>query len=195
MNDKPSNLHLINPDPFDPTALRLDQNFTEGPAVRKLLTTIPVRTPSRQNFVRVHPDEAYRVDTAVIILKEDRETYLVAPELVPELLDEITPVTLFTTINRQGVLSIWPVRLPGQDGKTMQWWTSAREAAELAIMKWVRVKANTNLGAYEIFEASGIIPDPEWPGLSFREILAIAFRDFLIDRPDHPVIKRLRGWA
>ena len=44
------------PDPFDPAALRLDQIFTDGTAVKKLLTTIPVRKPSRQDFVRVHPD-------------------------------------------------------------------------------------------------------------------------------------------
>jgi hypothetical protein len=113
--------------------------------------------------------------------------------LVQELAEECTRVTLFTAINRQGVLSIWPVRLTGSDGRQMEWWRSAREAAELAIGKWVRIKANMSLGAFEIFEASGTIPEPEWPGLSFREILAIAFRDFLIDGPDHAVIKRLRG--
>jgi hypothetical protein len=31
--------------------------------------------------------------------------------------------------------------------------------------------------------------------LSFQELLRIAFRDRLIDRLDHPVIKRLRGIA
>jgi hypothetical protein len=183
----------VAPDPFDPAALRLDQSFTEGPAVKKLLTTVPVRRPSPQDFVRCHPDPAYRVDTAVITMKDDRETYLVTRELITELVDEITRVTLFTTVNRQGVVSIWPVRLPGLDGKMMEWWRSAREGAELAMGKWVRIKANSSLGAYEIFEASGTIPEPLWPELSFREILQIAFRDFLVDRPDHPVIKRLRG--
>ena len=75
----------------------------------------------------------------------------------------------------------------------MEWWRSAREAAELAIGSWVRLKANTALGAYEISVASGTIPDPQWPALSFHEILKIAFRDFMVDNPDHAVIKRLRG--
>ena len=44
-------------------------------------------------------------------------------------------------------------------------------------------------------EAADTIPDPEWPTLSFQELLRIAFRDRLIDRLDHPVIKRLRGLA
>jgi hypothetical protein len=186
-------LKLVSPDPFDPAALRLDQSFTEGPAVKKLLTTIPVRKPGAQDFVRVHEGEEYRLDTAVISLKDDRETYLVAPVLVRELVDECIPVTLFTTISRQGVLTLWPVRLPGTDGKDMEWWRSAREAAELAMHSWVRLKANTALGAYEIYTAAGSIPDPEWPALSFRETLKIAFREFMIDTVDHAVIKKLRG--
>jgi hypothetical protein len=35
--------------------------------------------------------------------------------------------------------------------------------------------------------------DPEWPRLTFQELLRIAFRDRLVDRLDHPVILRLRG--
>jgi hypothetical protein len=49
------------------------------------------------------------------------------------------------------------------------------------------------LGAYDIFEAAGTIPDPQWPDVSFAELIRIAFRDRLVDRPDHPVIGRLRG--
>jgi len=51
-----------------------------------------------------------------------------------------------------------------------------------------------NLGAYEMYVAENEkIPDPTWPELSFDEIIRIAFRDRLIDSPEHPVIKRLRG--
>jgi hypothetical protein len=194
MTEKPE-LKIVAPDPFDPEALRLDQSFLEGPAVKKLLTTIPVRKPGAQDFVRVHPSGEYNLNTAVISLKDDRETYLVAPLLVPELIDECTPVTLYTTISRQGVLSLWPVRLPGQDGKDMEWWRSAREAAELAMKSWARVKANTALGAYEISLATGSLPEPEWPQLTLHEILRIAFRDFMIDSADHTVIRKLRGLA
>jgi len=193
MSELKADLKLVTPDPSDPAALRLDQSFSEGPTVKKLLTTIPVRKPRAQDFVRVHESEEYRLDTAVIALKDDRETYLVSPPLVRELVDECVRVTLFTTISRQGVLTLWPVRLPGADGKDMEWWRSAREAAELAMGSWVRLKANTALGAYEIYTAAGSIPEPEWPQLSFREILKIAFREFMIDSTEHAVIRKLRG--
>jgi hypothetical protein len=193
MEDKTKHLHLVEADPFDPAALRLDQSFTEGASVKKLLTTIPVRRPSAQDFFRVHPDETYRLDVPVIALKEDRETYLVAPSLVAELRDECIAVTLFTVMNRQGVLSLWPVRVLSIDGKTNAWWTTAREAAEKAMTAWLRIKANMRLGAYEMSLALGAIPDPAWPELTFKELLRIAFRDCFVDNPDHAVVKRLRG--
>jgi hypothetical protein len=182
------------PDPFDPAALRLDQTFTDGTAVKKLLTMIPVRKPSRQDFVRVHPDANYRLSPAAIIeLKDDREVYLVTPAIAPELVNELAAATICTAINRQGVLFLWSIRLPGPDGKYNPWHCSAQAAADSAMRRWVRVTANMSLGAYEIFEASANIPDPMWPDLPFPEILKIAFRDRLIDRPDHPVILKLRG--
>jgi hypothetical protein len=48
------------PDPFDLENLRLPQNFSETAGVKKLLRTVPVRRPNKQDFVRVHPDESYR---------------------------------------------------------------------------------------------------------------------------------------
>jgi hypothetical protein len=182
------------PNPFDPAALRLDQSFAETVGVRKLLTTVPVRKPNRQDFVRAHADPAYRLTPAAIIeLKEDREVYLVTPGMASELPGEFAAATLFTTVNRQGVLHVWPVKLPGADGKHNDWHRSAAEAAELAMRRWVRVTANMSLGAYEIFEATGDLPEPVWPELSFPEILKIAFRDRIVDNADHPVVQRLRG--
>jgi hypothetical protein len=50
-----------------------------------------------------------------------------------------------------------------------------------------------NLGAYDIFKAEGVISEPEWPQLGFRELIRLAFRDHLITATDHLVVKRLRG--
>jgi hypothetical protein len=180
-------------DPFDLANLRLDQSFVESAGVKKLLTTIPVRKPNPQDFIRVHPAEEYRAALAIIELKDDREIYLVSPAIARELPGEFVMANVFTAINRQGVVFLWPVRLPASDGRVLEWHRSAVEAAERAMSRWTRVKANISLGAYEMFEASSSIPDPEWPDLPFQELLRIGFRDRLIDRLDHAVIKRLRG--
>jgi hypothetical protein len=182
--------------PFDPANLRLSQNFTEAVGVKTLLTTIPVRKPNRQDFVRVHPDSAYRCGpVGVLELKEDRETFLVAPSMVNVLAGEYATVTLHTAITRQGVVFLWPVKLPAPDGRQLAWHTSAAEAAEKAMDHWVRVSANMNLGAYDIALATATLPEPEWPTHTPEEILRIAFRGHMIDREDHPVVRRLRGDA
>ena len=141
------------------------------------------------------PDESYRLQTAVLELKEERETYLVTPELLPELVAEVTPKALFTTIDRQGNVFLWPIRLPGEDGRLDEWNRSALDAADMAMNAWVKVSANMGLGAYDVFEATGDLPDPKWPEQPFNELLRIAFKRFVIDTPDHPVLRRLRGEA
>jgi len=178
---------------FDPSRLRLSQNFAETVGVKKALITVPVRKPNKQEFVRVHPSDEYRLETAVLELKEERETYLVDPSLWPELPSELTPKILFTTMNRQGVLMLWPVRMPGEDGRLDEWNASALEAAEMARTRWVRVAANMSLGAYEVFEATGDLPEPEWPELNLGEILKVAFKGHYIEDLAHPVIRRLQG--
>lgn len=182
------------PDPFNPASLRLDPSYADTVGVRKLLTTVPVRKPNKQEFVRVHPDPLYRLTPAAIIeIKEDREVYLVTPAMAAELPDDFSVATLFTATNRQGVLFLWPVKLPAPDGRQNEWHRSAAEAAETAMLDWVRIKANMSLGAYELFKATGDLPDPEWADLPFPDILRIAFRDRYVEAPDHPLIKRLRG--
>jgi hypothetical protein len=183
------------PDPFDLTNLRLSQSFTETAGVRKLLKTVPVHKPNPQDFVRVHPSPEYRENFPVIELKDEREEYVIAAGLLPELIGEFVNKTLFTAINRQGVLFLWPVRLPDPQGKQMEWWRSMREAAELAMKQWTRTKSNMSLGAYEMFVAESAMSEPTWPEVTYQELIRLAFRDRLITTLDHPVIKRLRGLA
>lgn len=180
-------------DPFDPANLRLSQSFTAAIGVKKLLTTVPVRKPGPQDFVRVRPQPEFRDNFPIIELKDEREEYIVTAALVPELTGEFVTKTLFTAINRQGTVFFWPVRLPSPDGKDLDWWRSGREAAELAMSNWVRLKANMNVGAYDIFQAESTIAEPEWPDVGFWDLIKIAFRDHLITSTDHLVIKRLRG--
>jgi hypothetical protein len=183
-------------DLYNLDSLRLSQDFASAVGVKRLITTVPVRKPSKEWFVRTHPDPAYRLSTAVLELKEDRETYLVAPGLWPELASEPTfsPRLLVSAINRQGVLFLWPIRLPGSDGKIDDWSRSAMDAANAARSRWVRISADMSLGAYRIEVATGRLPGPEWPAdLTLQAIIRIAFRDTLISDWNHPVLQRLRG--
>ena len=38
------------------------------------------------------------------------------------------------------------------------------------------------------------LAEPEWPAdETFNDLLRLAFKDRLVDRPDHPVVQRLAG--
>lgn len=150
-------------DPFDLENLRLDQSFVAAAGVKKLLTTVPVRKPHRQELVRVHPHEAYRMHAGVIELRDDREVYLVLGPIANQVPGEVVPVMLYATMTRQGVPLLWPVKQPGADGKTNEWHRSASEAAERAMTSWIFLRADMALGAYTIHVASANIPDPVWP--------------------------------
>jgi hypothetical protein len=181
-------------DPYNPANFRLDQTFGQHIAYKKLLTTIPVRKPNRQDWSMVCAEENYCLTPAAIIeLKDEREIYLLTPQVAAEIPDEIATVTLHLAITRQGVVTVWPVKLPGPDGKPNPWHQSAAEGAERAKKRWIKLTSNMALGAYEITEATGKLGQPVWPDLSLQEILKIAFRDRIIETADHPVIQRLKG--
>jgi hypothetical protein len=185
---------MDNSNPFDPEKLRLSQNYSELTGTVKLLTTVPVRKPEKTEWFRVHPDASMRLEpVAVLEFKAERETYLVLPQLVRLVSNEARQVTLFTAVNRAGVTFIWPVPLPGPDGRTNRWHESGREEAGLGMRQWIRMVANMQLGAYEVTTASVAMPEPQWPSVGFGELLQIAFKDRLLDRDDHPVLLGLRG--
>jgi hypothetical protein len=187
------------PNPFDPANLRLNQNYAETVGVKKLITTIPVKKPGRHQFFRIRPGPEWRDSFPIIELKDDQEEYIVARAMQAELSTETVIKQLRLGITRQGNLFFLPLRLPGPDGRDMEWWSSLRDHADLAETKWLRVVSNREISAYDVLVARDALADPDWEeatqGLSYYELLRIAFKKYLIETVDHPVVKRLRGIA
>ena len=178
--------------PFDPARFRLTEAAQIG--VQKVQTVINCSKPGKQQFVRVHPSEDYRMQTALFKDDVNCESYLVAPELWDTLAGEILPTFLFAAITKTtNNTFLWPARVPDTDGRRNNWHLSALRAAELAMTKWVRMQSNMADGKYDVFEATGNIPDPEWPEMTFAEMLKICFEDRYIESIDHPILKQLRG--
>jgi hypothetical protein len=178
---------------FDLEKLKLPQNYASMAGAEKLITRIPVRKPNRQEYIRVRTDVGYQITAGIIEDKTEREIFLIDPCMMDELHGDWEPVRIVTAISRQGLLTLWPLKLPKEDGRTNPWHASALEAATIAEKKWIRLTANMSLGAYDVFQASGDLGEPEWPELSFKEMLEIAFKDNFIDSPDHTFVKKLRG--
>jgi hypothetical protein len=171
-------------------ALRLPQSFSQL-QVKVVTTHIPVTKPNKQWFVRAHRELAIAV--AVLELKEEREIYLIVPELRELLAKECQARLLVPSITRQGVLFLWPLRMPGDDGKLDTWSTSAHEAMARAKDVWIRMESNMALGAYQWTEAAVDLGEPTWPALDLMTMLKVGFKGRLISSLDHPVLRKLRG--
>lgn len=178
---------------IDLASLRLPQNFGAISNVKKELLSVPVKKPGKQTFIRVHPLPEYVLDAYVLDLNEEGETYLVTSSLWHSLSSELVAKQLRLAITRQGVLFLWPIKLPDADGNLDSWNQSAHQATEVAEVAWIRLSANRSLGAYEVSKATGEFSDPDWPDMTMEKIVSIAFRGKIIAALDHPVLRRLRG--
>src|SRR5262245_9452631 len=99
------------PDPFDLNRLRVPADYEADAAVKKLITTVPVRRPHRQEWIWVHPGEDYRGVFMTIELKDEREMYVALPHIAQELPSEIQRRMIYTAQNASRVTFLWPVRM------------------------------------------------------------------------------------
>jgi hypothetical protein len=183
------------PDPTDLLSMAIDPaTYLQTGAVTRV-RQILVGRPSPQTFFRVYPSPDYRRAFKMVEIKDDREDYIVMPAFEAELPGEIIVKMVYTAVDRHGTIRLWPYRLPSEDDrKSMRWFTSAHEAAKVAMTRWIRLKANMHDGAYEHHLAESDIPEPTWGELPpFADLLTRAFGNRVINSVDHPAVKYLRG--
>jgi hypothetical protein len=185
----------VSADPFDLQAMRIDG--LADVFVETVLTTVPVRNPKRTEFIRVCGDPAYSIDTFVVEIEidGDREIFYVIPELrgaVPDP-EALKLVRLNLAITKRGTVFLWPIKLSQGNNRVRRMSDSALQAAEEAKSLWVRVAWDRELAAWGYARAKADLGEPQWPAKSFGELLKIAFRLNLIDKPDHPVFRELEG--
>jgi hypothetical protein len=130
-----------------------------------------------------------------MILEEEGggDAYIVSPSLHECLAHECFPARLVLAMTRSNSLFLWRLKLPRVDGQSNHWNDAALVAAKLAETKWVRVASNMTAKCYDVFEATGINVEPQWPDLTLTEILRLCFKDRFIDSLEHPFLRRLRG--
>jgi hypothetical protein len=196
MDTGPSqNPEATNAQEFNYDALRLPQDFAVTLGVKKVVNIVPVRRPSKTDFFRVRAGEEWRFQCMVLELKEEGETYVVAQPLWAVLPNLLRPAMLHLAIDRRDNVFLIPVPLPGQDGRRNSWHQSMAEIVVIAEKQWVRTAANKSIGGYDAHVAQGQIQEPNWPDLSMRELVEIAFRGRIITSLEHPVVRQLQGLA
>lgn len=177
---------------IDLNAVRLSQDYAAMSRTEKLLVHVPVRRPPKHQFIRVHPGEEFRLEVYIIDIDGD-DTYLAHPAVIGAVPELVKPVRLHLYVTRLGAPALWPVKLPGEDGKTNPWHASAAEAAEVAMKKWIRLVPNREVGAYDVIAAESIPTEPMWPQKTMEELVSKAFADKFVDTEDHPLLRELLG--
>lgn len=177
----------------DLKSLRLPANYGATLGVKKLLTNVLVGRPKKSNFFRTHKSDDMTFPAMILENKESRESYVVVPEVAQEVSELVRPVMLHAAIDRQNNVSLIPVPLPGEDGTRNPWHESLAQAVEHAKLKWIRITANMHAGGYDVYEAEGELPEPEWPAHDIDALIQVAFRGKIISSLDHPVVQSLLG--
>jgi len=177
----------------DLKSLRLPANYGATLGVKKLMTQVPVGKPKKPQFFRTHTAAEMTFAAMLLEQKETRESYVVMPEVAQELSELVRPVQLHACIDRQNNVFLIPVPLPGEDGTRNPWHESLAQAVEHAKQKWLRITANMHLGGYDVYEAEGTLPEPEWPEHTIDHLVQVAFRGKIITSLDHPVVQTLLG--
>jgi hypothetical protein len=174
-------------------SLRLPANYGEILGVKKLLTNVPVGKPKKHQFFRAHPSDDITFAAMLLEQKEARESYLVTPDIAQQISELVRPVTLHAAIDRQNNVLLIPVPLPGESGSRNPWHESLAMAIDHSKLKWIRIAANMHTGGYDVCEATGVLPEPEWPAHDIEALVNIAFRGKIIANLDHPVVQSLLG--
>jgi hypothetical protein len=183
---------------FDLEGLQVDQDFGASLGLVADTSKIIVTKPHPEWYVKTHPDPTYRRNVPLICLKDDDEIYIVNKPIWDRLRFEPTfrNILLIYAMNSRGTLFLWPIPLPGSDGKQNKWHKSAIQRAEEARFRWIRLISEKDTSSYSTMSAAfNPHQDPPWPDLSMKEVMEIAFREYRIGSWDHHVLKRLRGEA
>ena len=184
------------PDIFDNlAALRLEPDAGALVGAVEVLAHVPIRKPSQTEWVRVHPDADMTLSTSFYVDRENRETYLVLPEMREVLITGVKVMLLVTAVTSRGSVFLWPLALGDDTGRTNAWHETARDGATRAKSVRTKIASDMSAGHYRIFKAEGNLPEPEWPNKPFKELLRIAFRGRTIDNVEHPIVKQCRGLA
>jgi len=165
---------------------------------KDVVGTLSYRKAKNNEYFRVRGDPEWKAQIG-ITLDAAGDEYLVGPEVMPYLEQErlVSKVDVFTLMSKDSqdiFLSGIGVKDPLQ--KENSWNTSRRRAYEMAEAKYIRIVTNHVTHSYNITEALGDLPEPNWPDdkiPSLEFALNRVFQDRFVDTMSHDVIKSVVG--
>jgi hypothetical protein len=179
-------------DIFDDLAA-LGRPIDEIIASEKLLTSLPVRKPKRDEWIRIHMEISARVH--IYEARDENTFYIVLPGVVEPLQDVVRYVQLSLAVNYSGGVFVWPVTVP-TERKPHRAHITAFAAVEKAAREWIRISWGKD--EYDVYRRSSAKIEPAWPEeiTNASEMLRFAAKAGgieIIDSLDHPVVRAFQG--
>ncbi len=169
------------------------QDFSTQLQVSVETSAVEIRKPSPMEYNRVHP--SWEPSRAFLIKGKLGRYFVLQSKLYRRYSREAKAHLLIPTIDLSGEVFLWPVRIAGAAEQLDAWSKKARQAADLARNRWIRIVANKQLSGYDVEFPEDSFDEPIWPKdvMDMRHLLRIAFRDIIIRTEDHPVLQKVRG--
>jgi hypothetical protein len=155
---------------------------------------VKARKP-KEEFFRVHRGDSHRLIAGIYIDQQNfNQPYLVMPDAIVYFEGTLVKhVELIMCVNTTCQVFLWPLPIPNP-ARSNDWHISARKAAKMAEDQWVRIQSDMQARQYLITTAKSDLGDPSWPNdKTMADLLEEAFKNYVIEEPDHPIILRLQG--
>jgi hypothetical protein len=165
-------------------------------SVRKRLVDIPARTPHDEWFVRTSVNPAHSGTLPLYWDKVGSGRPFLIDEAVQDYFgNKVRNNWCVLSVTRQLTYFLWCSPLEDEDGVWNSWHESAHDMKTIAAESWIKVVSNKQKGGYDPIDFVGPVPppEPEWPNLTWEEIVRLAFRRHLVETDNHPLIRRRLG--
>jgi hypothetical protein len=161
----------------------------EDDVSEELLTAVPIRRPSKKDFIRCHPKHRFTVK-----IYEDPgtgEIYYVHPKMRLLFTEEDGVKTVFLALymTRRRTICFWPITT-----STMgRWHDTALVAVTAGETRWIKIIAEKELSGYRVKPAIADYGNPDWGDHTLEKLLDLAFQGRVIDNPEQKVVRYALG--
>ena len=148
---------------------------------------IEICKPYWEYYFRINGDNAYYAELPVLELRSG--LWRVLPEY--RLAHNKIRYQIFRLgIYHNGVPFIWPLKTG-----INTWNISAAKISQIAVDQWI--KMDSDKAAFQYVHhpppEDMVIPDPQWPKITFDRLLDMAFQERTVDSFNHPALRGARG--
>jgi len=175
------------PDPFDLDNLIVEPDY--APVGEREISRIKVKRPGDQTWFRTHPE--YEICIMLFEYINDEKIYVVTAPMQPYFQGLGRKHLVYPYISSNGVLALWPVKLPNDSGELHSYPESAHDCARKARKQWIRIESDRHASQYVPVPLKRQKDDLKWPEFSESKWLKLGFKDQLIDSLDHPIVQEL----